>query len=242
MRWSHDFTALFMRFARIVSDVGGIDSEDVLRTWTPLYLNLDGLDRSFDPVAPVWQEFLSGLRASQDPVAWTHSFYLEHSYDYPTPAAGCFSWSYEESTRTVRFHFYGNGDTSGDSPIAAARQTARMEELRSLFRKVQGAARDAQAVRGRSWLYNVPAYCRLFPPEYIRSAVQVEPELQFMSLWGQFLDRTWNVRPRAAEEFLRNLAVAETFDAVRGSFPLPVRAPRCEIEHFYRYYGLTGGP
>ncbi len=238
MRWSPDFTALLLHFARTVSDVGGFDREEVLRTWTPLYLNLDGLDRSFDPHARIWQEFLAGFHHSNDPLAWTHAFYLTHSYDYPTPPAGCFSWSYEKPTRTIRFHFYGNAERSGQSPLSEERRPVRIRELTALFREVQRVAPEAEAVRGRSWLYNLPQYCRLFPLEYVRSAVPVEPELQFMSLWGQFLDRSWNLRPDPSEEFMRNVAAAKTFDALRDSFPLPACAPRCGIEYFYEYYGL----
>jgi len=140
MRWSQDFTALLLRFARAVSDVGGLDRGETLRAWTPLYLNLDGLDRSFDPQAPIWQEFLAGFYQSDDPLACTHSFYLEHSYDYPTPPVGCFSWSYEEPTRTIRFHFYGDADTSGQSPISGERRPVRMRELTALFAEVQRIA------------------------------------------------------------------------------------------------------
>jgi hypothetical protein len=105
-----------------------------------------------------------------------------------------------------------------------------------MFADIRRDLPEAEAVRGRSWMYNLPAYCRLFPPEYGLSTVVVEPELQFMSLWGQFLDRRWNLRPGPAGLFRERIATAQTLDAVLGSFPLPVLAPRCHIDHFYAFY------
>ena len=59
-----------------------------------------------------------------------------------------------------------------------------------MFVDIREQVPEAEYVRGRSWMYNLPSYQRLFPAEYVRSAAPVEPELQFMSLWGQFLDHT----------------------------------------------------
>ena len=106
-----------------------------------------------------------------------------------------------------------------------------------MFADIRRDLPEAEAVRGRSWMYHLPAYCRLFPPEYGLGAVVVEPELQFMSLWGQFLDRRWDLRPGPAGLFRERIATARTLDAVLGSFPLSVLAPRCHIDPFYAFYG-----
>jgi len=95
-----------------------------------------------------------------------------------------------------------------------------------------------RSVRGRSWLYNLPPYRRLFPPAYVETAVSVQPELQFMSMWGQFLDRYWDLRPGPASLFLDRMGDAQTIEALLESFPLQVLAPRCAIDHFYAFYGI----
>jgi len=54
-------------------------------------------------------------------------------------------------------------------------------------------------------MYNLAPYCRLFPTEYNWSAAPVEAELQYISLWGQFLDHAWNVRLAQHRPLLRVL-------------------------------------
>jgi hypothetical protein len=124
-------------------------------------------------------------------------------------------------------------------PLSTGRQQARMHELRALFSAVQQDQQEAQVVRGRSWMYHLPAYRRLFPPPYVATAVPAEPELQFMSLWGQFVDRTGDLRRRSAEIFVDRMVTATTFDELKRSFPLPVLSPRCNIETFFAFYGVA---
>jgi len=87
-------------------------------------------------------------------------------------------------------------------------------------------------------MYNFPAYRRLFPSDYVATADPAEPELQFMSLWGQFINRTGNLRPKAADIFLQQMDTATTLDELKDSFPLPVLAPRCSIQYFFDFYGV----
>lgn len=235
MRWAAAFVDLVLYFASRVAETGEMPIEEALLTSTPLYLNL-GLGRSFDPRHPVWQEFLAGYLNADDPVSWTHAIYMEHAREYgPTPY-GCFAYHYEPETRSIRFHF-GNRDTSGFGPLSAARAAVRRQELTAMVADIRREVPEAEWVRGRSWMYNLPAYRCLFPPAYIQTAVAVEPELQYMSLWGQFLDRHWNLRLSSARIFRQRLTVARTLDATLQSFPLAVLAPRCSIDHFYELYG-----
>ena len=237
MKWTQAFVALLLRFAERVAEVEGVSMDDALLTSTPLYLNF-GLTRSFSPQDPTWQEFLAGYHDASQPVAWTHSFYLAHPREYGESPFGCFSYAYESETRTVRLHF-GDRDASGAGPLSEERQQARRAELTALFADVRREVPAAEAVRGGSWLYNLAAYRRLFPPAYVRTAMPIAPELQFMSLWGQFLDRHGEVRAGPTTTFLDRIATATTLDELIRCFPLPIRAPRCSIAHFYAFYGLT---
>jgi hypothetical protein len=237
MRWTQAFVALLLRFAARVAEAEGVSMDEALLTSTPLYLSF-GLTPSFSPQDPTWQEFLAGYHDASQPVTWTHSFYLAHAREYGESPFGCFSYAYESETRTIGLHF-GNRDASRAGPLSEERQQVRRAELTALFADVRREVPAAQAVSGGSWLYNLAAYRRLFPPAYVRTAVPVAPALQFMSLWGQFLDRHGEVRPGPTTTFLDRIATATTLDALMRSFPLPVRAPRCSIEHFYAFYGLN---
>jgi len=139
---------------------------------------------------------------------------------------GCFSYHYESEARTIRFHF-GNRDGSGPGPLSRELDLVQRQELAAMFADVRRQVPEAEAVHGWSWLYNLPSYRRLFPPAYVETAVPVQPELQFMSMWGQFLDRYWDLRPGPASLFLHRLGTARTAEALVESFPLPVLAPRC---------------
>lgn len=236
MSWSRDFIALLLSFAERAAEMGNMPIEDALLTSTPLYLNF-GLSRSFDPRDPVWQEFVAGYHQAADSTTWTYAFYLGHAIEYDAAPHGCFSYHYEANTSRIRFHFYGDRDLSGLSPLSREREPVRQQELITMFADIRREVPDAEAVRGRSWLYNVPAYRGLFPPEYVQSAAPVEPELQFMSLWGQFLDRHWDLRPGPARAFRDRITAAQTLDELLESFPLRVLAPCCSIDHFYTFYG-----
>lgn len=236
MTWSVAFIDLVLRFAKMAADIDGEALEESLLRKTPLYLNF-GLDRSFDPANPTWQEFLAGYERASDPTDWTYSFYLVHARSYPESAFGCFSHHYEPETRCIRLHF-GNRDSCIDGPLSVGRQQTRRDELLTLFNTVRLDLPEAEIVRGRSWMYNLPAYRRLFPPDYVATADPAEPELQFMSLWGQFINRTGNLRPKAADIFLQQMDTATTLDELKDSFPLPVLAPRCSIQYFFDFYGV----
>jgi hypothetical protein len=236
MRWPRTYVELILRFAQRVTEVGDIPLSEALLEWTPLYLNFD-LGRSFDATDPTWQEFLAGYGKAADPAEWTHSFYLAHAREYPPSPYGCFSYHYEPEARAIRFHF-GNRDTSGHGPFSSTRRPARLRELATMFAAIREKVPEAQSVRGGSWMYNLPSYCRLFPREYVRSARPAEPELQFMSLWGQFLDHTWELQRDRADAFLRAIAGAATLDALTHSSPMQVMTPGSDIAPFYAFYGV----
>jgi hypothetical protein len=238
MKWSAGFTELVLHFAERMGDAKQMPMEEALLTSTPLYLNL-GLNRSFDGSHPIWQEFVRGFRHTSDPVSWSHDFYAAHGREYPTTAYGCFSYHFERETQTIRFHF-GNRDPSAFGPLTDERRAARRQELIAMFSDIRRDVPEARAVRGRSWMYHLPAYCRLFPPEYVRSTVPAPPELQFMSLWGQFLDRSWELRVDAASKFRERFMATHVGGELISSFPLSVLALSCSIDHFYAFFGVNG--
>jgi len=96
-----------------------------------------------------------------------------------------------------------------------------------------------KSVIGGSWLYNIDAYRRLFPPEFIRTT-QVSPdsETQFSALWGQFLDHTGHVKTTLARGFLQRLKEQVDLKGLLECFPYPLLRAECPIQIFYNYYGV----
>ena len=93
-------------------------------------------------------------------------------------------------------------------------------------------------MRGTSWLYNLPAYRRLFPASYLASAAPVPAAWQRMPLWGQFPDRHGGVRPGPAALFLGRLDALASMDAAAGCFPFQALAVQAPAQDFYRHFGL----
>jgi hypothetical protein len=106
-----------------------------------------------------------------------------------------------------------------------------------MFRAIAERHPEATTVRGGSWLYNLPAYALLFPPEYLRKTRPVA-RFQAADRWGQFLDRHGQVREAMASAFLACIERQVSLEGLVGCFPYPVLAPECSIAHFYAFFGI----
>jgi len=115
---------------------------------------------------------------------------------------------------------------------------ARTAELRALFAHVRQHKSDVTRVRGVSWLYNLDAYRRLFPPEY-GAAVKLPAfplHLNGSSTWGQVLDWRQTVKPSVREALLSRLGEM-TVEAPWKVFPLPALVASCHVDRFYEWFG-----
>ncbi len=238
MIFSRDFFDLNLRFARKVATTGGMSFEDALLNYTHCYVRFTAA-RDFASDNPVWRAFVDGLRAAEDALDWTYAYYRELQAHAPSrlqgPQFGCFSYNRWQGG-LIRLHFH-NEEIGDEHPLSLERMPQRLAELRALFTHVREQAPDAPAVHGGTWLYNLKAYRRLFPPEYLASAVQGEGDYGFMALWGQFLDRRGEVRPGPAAQFLERLNRAETLEQALDSFPLKALYVEADVAVFHAFYG-----
>lgn len=193
---------------------------------------------------PPWRDYLARLSAlptPQDRIAWTVECFAKGPPDRPNPAHlrfGCFSCEPPDAAGSVKIHFANEDSADGTGPLSHLKADRRREELRAMFAQVRETWPNAASVRGASWLYNLKAYRRLFPPAFGASRL-APPQLRLngTSSWGQFLDHTEAVKPDLTAVFLRNL---ETLDASRPWLAFPLRAlmTTAPIERFYDFYGL----
>ena len=194
---------------------------EALLHFTPLYLAF-GLERDFDPVHPIWRAYVAGLRAGRDLVEWTDGFYSERQTAVaPAPACaarlfGCFSYAVWTGGR-ARLHFRP-ADPLG-RPLSRERAEIRRAELGEMFRHLRDEHPALHTVVGGSWLYNIDAYRRLFPPEYLATAKTGDAEYQFLAQWGQFLDCHGHLKAPVAQAFLYRLARATTDEDLPRCFP-----------------------
>ena len=225
--------------AEIVSRRSGLDLPSALFEYTNFYIRF-GQGRSFDPTRAAWQEYLAGLRGADDGREWTYRFYRSRPHDPGAPAvvatSGCFSYARLDDDR-IRLHFL-NAETDGHSPLAKDRRDQRVAELTALFNHVKDTVQHPVRVIGGSWLYNLEAYRRLFPPRYIASARAVPPRFRHMPLWGQFVDRHGEVKEMAARQFRDRLGRLSDVEGLGRCFPFPVIAVEASVLDFYECYGL----
>ena len=242
MQYAIGFIALQVKFAQKIAEVSNQALTDVLIDYTMLR-NLFNLRVSHDLVNPLWEEFLQGLREHQNPENWAYEFYLRranaesHASDERN-FYGCFSYVYPwRGGRTLRLHFE-NRDTSGGGTLSPARMEGRKAELKAMFRHIRDAHPDVATVRGGSWLYNIEAYRRLFPPDYVKMAKPAGYETGYWALWGQFVARDGRPREPITTQFLDCLDKQETVDGCLRCFPYQVLRPESPIKVFYDFYEI----
>jgi hypothetical protein len=241
---AHDFLDLQLRFAEALAGRTGRALGETVALYTNFHRRFGlGLVTGL-PDTPEWAAYadrLAGLRHHDDRLDWTLEFYDRSPPETPPPGRhtfGCFACDPPEAGQ-VRIHF-ANRDADGTSPLAAAKLALRQGELRSMFDFVRVAYPDAASVRGGSWLYNLDAYRRLFPPDYAASRRMPERPLSFQgySSWGQFLDHRGAVRAAPTRQFLAGLADLDP-GRIGAAFPLPALEVTAPIESFYDCYGIS---
>ena len=242
IQYAKEFLTLQVRFAQKIAEVSHQTLEDVLIDYTMLR-NLFNLRVSHDIPNPLWDKFTEGLSTSDNSEDWTYDFYLQRTAVEQDPSDerqffGCFSYVYPwRNTNKLRLHFE-NRETSEHGALSKARITLRKSELSEMFRYIQAKHPDAETVRGGSWLYNIPAYLRLLPPDYTKTAKPVDSKYEtgFWALWGQFIARNGSIRQPAATQFLECLSNQKTLEGCLQCFPYQVLRPECPIGTFYKFY------
>ena len=249
MTYAKPFFDLQLKFASRVAVLSGTSLADTLLDYTNLYARF-GLGRDFDATNPRWQEYLYGLDGPTQALDWTYDFYVAQLPDRGPPDVvatfGCFSYARLNDAQ-IRLHFQ-NAESEQHSPLAAERRGHRMAELRAMFEHIRRTEHDVPPrVVGASWLYNLPAYRRLFPETYLATATTVAPRFRNLPLWGQFLGREGRVKQSMAEPFLQLLAQHQTVDGLAQCFQFQVLALEAPASHFYQFLatspvGMRNGP
>jgi hypothetical protein len=158
---------------------------------------------------------------------------------------GCFSYDVPRESTGARIHF-ANAEFDTTSPLDNSKYEQRKLELKDVLQDIKSNSPDIQEIQGLSWLYNLSAYCRLFPQSYIDNVVVEDDPFQWArgtTIWGQFVDHAGNLKQESADELLRRMSelpVGEPLSALFGKDspilpPLKTWAP---IEDFYIQFGI----
>lgn len=239
--YPREFFDLQIEVVRKVMEIEGIPLSEALSQYTTFYRRFN-IGKSFDPNNPIWQEFISTLNEGNlsDKV---YEFYLKRKnielpLDPNRKKFGCFTFEYLEEDKCIRAHF-GNKEEDG-SPLSYANLAKRLAELHNLFQYAKDNYPQAKIVRGNSWLYNLEAYRRLFPPQYTQDLQPVITSSRFrgFSGWGQFFDKNTKIRPESVKLFKEKLVQAKNMNEVLDSLPLQTFKVEGRVEDFYNFYGI----
>lgn len=238
MIYAKAFFDLQLGFAHRVTVLSGLPLAPALLEYTNLYIRF-GLGHDFDPAHPTWREYLAGLQDLNDIGECTYAFYLERPEVVVPPNVmatfGCFSYARLSNDR-LRLHFH-DAETAGHSPLGIERVDARRKELAALFEHVKRTRREPVQVIGASWLYNLDAYRRLFPPSYLATAHVID-RFRHLPLWGQFLDRHGEIKETMTRPFLERLERQSSLESLGRCFPFQVLALEASVREFYDFYGI----
>lgn len=241
MRFSKEFLGLQVNFALKASQVTEEPQGLALGKYTGLSRNFDIPFPSQPAESPVWKEYLDILSNAPDIVEATYAFYQARQKQPSSleerTKFGCFYCEAQNKGTLVRIHFNPKEDENGLGPLNKVNRKKRLKELKGLFEFAKANFPLATTVGGFSWLYNIPAYASLFPPEYAQSG---KPKEWYASLaiWGQFLKNSGEVRPEIVVPFTSAIARADSWDQLSQSFKYKPLETRCPITNFYDFYGL----
>jgi len=235
------YFAVQLQFAEIYAERTACRLADACLEVTNLHRRF-GLGRAVDGApAAGWSRYAEGLerRASgPERLDWTLAFFAEAE---PAPSGaprfGCFSYEMLEEGCVVKIHFNNRDSDDDRSPLDRAKADRRRAELGEMIASAGERHPQARLVRGASWLYNLEAYRRLFPPAYVASIYALDRvRLDGTSSWGQVLDFRGAVKPQVAQAVLAGAAAVDVA-APWTAFPLRPLGAEAPIEAFQAFYG-----
>jgi hypothetical protein len=235
-----------LRLANRMAELTGAPLGEIALSHTNMHRRL-GLGVWRDgPPAEGWAPYAQALEAARDldaQVALTRDAYLaapDEVLPHPGQAGfGCFAHELAMADGVVRIHFYNLDTDEAGGPLATAKIPRRRAELRALVANVRARHPEARSIRGGSWLYNLEAYRRLFPPDYASSrGPHPGPiSLRGTGMWGQVIDSREAIRADVRDTIVANLPTLDP-EAPWRAFPYPILRVEAPIESFARFYGI----
>jgi hypothetical protein len=194
------------------------------------------------PPTEAWLAYAARLEAAALPeqVALTQDMFRAASDErLPLPGQtgfGCFAFE-PPKDGAVKIHFNNKDTDAAGGPLATTKIERRQAELAAMTRHIAGQHPGATHITGRSWLYNLEAYRRLFPPNYVatRELASTPVHLSGTSSWGQLIDSREAIRPEVRDALLSNLATLDP-QAPWTAFPLQVLSVQAPLETFREFY------
>lgn len=239
------YFALQLSLARRMGELTGQSMGEAALRYTNFHRRL-GFGRWTGDAAAGWGHYAEALASSADhdaQLALTCAMFLQASGDSGHEAGrhafGCFAFEQPRPDGSVNIHFLNLDTDASGGPLSAAKLSRRKDEMIAMVRFLREDFPGVTHIRGRSWLYHLDAYRRIFPPAYGDSRIPHEGPvtLHGNGLWGQTIDSWERVRPDAARALMEALPGMDP-QAPWKVFPLQGLATVAPIEAFETFYGL----
>lgn len=234
-----------LRFAGRMAELTGERLGETAYRYTNLSRRLGQGTPLLEPPTTAWLAYCAELETRSDlvdQVALTRRTFLEQPEEtIPLPGQrlfGCFAHEVPDEQGLVKIHFYNRDTDASGGPLAAHKAGRRRDELAAMVAHIQAAHPGATAIRGGSWLYNLDAYRRLFPADYVASRTPADSvRLTGTSTWGQLIDSSGAIRPAMRDTLMSNLA---TLDPRQPWLAFPLRALRtvAPLSSFRDHFGV----
>ena len=232
--------------ARRMAELTGGRLSDFAFSHTHLYRRLGFEALTSAGPGAGWLAYATALDSTADlagQVALTQAVFLraqDETWPLPGQAGfGCFAHEPPASDGGVKIHFYNLDTDEAGGPLAREKRSRRHADLAAIVRNIAEAHPEATSIRGRSWLYNLEAYRRLFPPDYAASRAPAPGPLRLTgtSSWGQLIDSREVIRPDVRDAFVAGLADLDVGKAWTA-FPFPQLVVSAPLGVFLRHFKL----
>ncbi|MEW5685404.1 MAG: hypothetical protein AB1942_10830 [Pseudomonadota bacterium] len=236
---------LQLRFAARMGELMGAPLGEMVLRHTNLHRRF-GLGRISRGVSPAWASYAQDLERLSDlgeRVALTQRTFVDATPEVvPGPgrtAFGCFACDDAAADDgSVQIHFRNADTDAAGGPLSPGKLARRRGEMAAVVAHIRATRPEATHIRGRSWLYNLAAYRRVFPADYADACRPIAPEpvtLDGNSLWGQAITAAEQVRPDIRDAILAALPGLDAA-APWTAFPFQVLSTRAPLESFEALY------
>lgn len=241
MKFPIDYFEIQVKFVEMVAKISGKDFLDMFTYYSEALYQF-GIDKqAFHPNIDVWLEFLEKYYDPQNKTQSYYNFAVKRDDEIKKvekePNFGYFSFEYNHYGKFVRLHTVVEPITVDQpSKLAHSEIQNRLNDLKSLFCYAKQKYPNVELVKGSSWLHNIEAYKRLFPSSYYENPQIRQTLYEGLGLWGQFLDKTLNIKQEIKDKFYAKLQNAKTFSEAMGSFDYQAISVKGNIKEFYDFY------
>lgn len=240
--YTKKFFKLQFDFAELLAKKHKISLQEAIFDHTAFYIRFLGFSDTEKPStsSPDWQEIIKNIPSDyEQKIDYFYNKYLDYEKKKEQGKKlhiSCFHYYYHEDKNQYELHF---DPTDPEGNLGADRQEIRILELRKMFNDIKKENHIDAKFFVRTWLLNINAFNRLFPEKFSGTSI-LWPEKKTIdnAHWGQFVDRTGEIKQDLADKLISNVT-NDFHEDVNLYFPLPARYAEMPVQILIEYYNTN---